>query len=91
MRAKSIPSIPKPESSPTLTPEAFGTRLMLLRIQRHDWSVADLARRVGLRNEQIRDWENGRSFPVLASFILLADALGVTLDYLVGREKNDVS
>jgi len=64
---------------------------MLLRIQRHDWSVADLARRVGLRNEQIRDWENGRSFPVLASFILLADALGVTLDYLVGREKNDVS
>ena len=44
-----------------------------------------LAESVGVKSSMVSWWETGRSFPHILNCISLADALGVTLDELVGR------
>lgn len=40
----------------------------------------------GLTRAMVHNWRTGNGFPKLASLIVLADYLGVSLDRLVGRE-----
>lgn len=44
-----------------------------------------LAKAVGLTSKSISAYECGRAVPTLNTLIKLADALGVSLDTLVGR------
>lgn len=45
----------------------------------------DLAKIVGVTPGSVFGWERGRTNPELATAIRVADALEVTLDYLLGR------
>lgn len=52
------------------------------------WTQAELARRMGLSSAfgqvQVSHWENDRKAPSAKNLIRLADALEVSVDYLLG-------
>ena len=50
-----------------------------------EWSQADLAARSGLQPSAVSHFETGRRAPSFDNLRRLADALGVTTDYLLGR------
>jgi transcriptional regulator with XRE-family HTH domain len=61
---------------------SFGQHLRTLR-QGAGLSRAELARRSGVPASTLRNWENDRSFPTVATtFLRLAEALGVTPERL---------
>lgn len=63
----------------------LGQRLKTLREDR-GWSQNELARRAGVHGVSISRWERGeRTEITLSQFVKLADALGVSLDDLLGR------
>jgi transcriptional regulator with XRE-family HTH domain len=47
---------------------------------------SDVAEKVGVTHSVIYHWETGRSMPILQTLLRIADAYGVSLDELVGRE-----
>ena len=49
------------------------------------YSQPKLAMKSGLLVQNISVWETGRAFPNIINLIPIADALGITLDELVGR------
>ena len=49
------------------------------------YTKADLARKTGLSYQTLDKWEKGKTYPNVFNLIPIADALGVTLDELVGR------
>ena len=50
-----------------------------------DITQAELAKRVGVDTASVQNWENGDYMPSLRTTIRLADALGITIEQLVGR------
>lgn len=46
-----------------------------------------LAKEIKVSKAVISMWENGLRVPTMFSLIAIADYFGVTIDYLVGREK----
>ena len=44
-----------------------------------------VAEETGISAGNISDWKKGRSYPTASKMILLADYLGCSIDYLVGR------
>lgn len=50
------------------------------------WSQTELARRLGVSKQAVSNWENDNIQPSVDVLIRLADAFGVTTDYLLGRE-----
>lgn len=65
----------------------FHERLRRLRLER-GWGITELAREAGLRKTQISYYEIGRYRPTGDALIRLADALEVTLDYLMRGEES---
>jgi transcriptional regulator with XRE-family HTH domain len=65
-------------------PQEFPERLRKAR-EAKDLSQTDLATRSGLEPSAISHFETGRRQPSFANLKRLADALAVTIDYLVGR------
>ena len=61
----------------------FGQRLRALRISR-DLRVCDMSAITGLSKYTIRMAELDQSNPTLLTMTCLADALGVSIDYLLG-------
>lgn len=61
-------------------------KAMWLARQKAGMGVAELAEKAGIVDSTIRTCERGRSLPGLWTLWHLADALGVGLDELVGRE-----
>lgn len=55
------------------------------------WRQIDLVRATGLTDSQISSWYNGRYRPNGEAMAKLAKALGVTVDYLLGKEDVPVS
>lgn len=51
-------------------------------------SQSELAAKAGLQPAAISHFENGRRAPSFANLRKLADALSVSIDYLLGREEN---
>lgn len=51
----------------------------------HNWTQHDLAERLGLSRAAVSHFETGCRQPDLETLDLLADTLGVTMDYLFGR------
>jgi transcriptional regulator with XRE-family HTH domain len=69
---------------PTEWELAMGARLKDLRL-RAGLTQEALARRADVGNDAVRNWERGRRTPGLDMAVKLADALGISLDELVGR------
>jgi transcriptional regulator with XRE-family HTH domain len=64
----------------------FQERLLLAR-RRLAMSQGTLARRAALFPTDISKYERGQSMPTLPRLVRLADALGTSTDYLLGREE----
>ena len=60
----------------------LGIRIALLRTA-HNWSQADLARRIGVSTSAVGMYEQSRRAPSLDLVVRLAQELGVTTDYLL--------
>ena len=52
----------------------------------HNLSQSELARKTGIKHQNISRWENGKAFPCIDFCVKLADFYGITLDELVGRD-----
>lgn len=60
----------------------LGERVRELR-KEHGWSQAALGQRIGTDSHRISRYENGHITPSVDALVKLADALEVTVDYLV--------
>jgi len=63
----------------------LGDRVRELR-KEHGWSQGELGERIGTDAGRISRYEGGRITPSLEALVRLADALGVTADYLVRED-----
>lgn len=50
-------------------------------------TIADIARACGVSPQRLYDWREARAEPRLNNLARLANGLGVTVDWLVGNEK----
>lgn len=71
-------------SQSSSSPEDFSVRLRATR-EAKGLSQADLAAKTGLQPSAISHFETGRRAPAFDNLKVLADALSVTTDYLMGR------
>lgn len=49
----------------------------------NDWNAAQLAKAIGCGNSCVGKWLNGENSPSLEYIVLIADAMNVSLDYLL--------
>jgi transcriptional regulator with XRE-family HTH domain len=66
-------------------PESFGDRLRRTREEK-GLNQADLAEKTGFQASAVSHFESGRRAPSFDNLRKLADALAVSIDYLLGRE-----
>lgn len=61
----------------------------VLKELRYDKKVGqvELAKSIGVSKGVISLWENGLREPTMSNLIALSEYFGVSLDYLVGKEK----
>lgn len=64
----------------------FSSRLKNSR-ERNRMTQSDLAKILGRSVQTISNWENQINLPSLETLDMLCDALNVSSDYLMGREK----
>ena len=64
-----------------------GNIIALLRKEKN-WSQTDLATKSGVSREMIGKYERGEAVPSIEAAKKIADAFGVSLDYLVGEGIN---
>lgn len=50
------------------------------------YTQAKIAKKIGVKQSTVSFWETDRFSPTIMLAVCLADALGITLDELVGRE-----
>jgi len=63
----------------------MGERLHMLR-RGKGWTQDDLAGKVGVSQSMVSIWERGETRKIdLKLLVILADTIGVSLDYLLGR------
>ena len=62
--------------------ESFGGMIAALRKEK-GMTQLDLATRMGVTDKAVSKWERDLSFPDVASLLLLAEVLGVTVDELL--------
>ena len=63
----------------------FGERLRMIR-EKAGLSQEELAKKIGIHRNSIGGYERDVNEPSLFMLCCLADALGVSTDYLVGRK-----
>lgn len=54
----------------------------------HKISQSELAKQIGYSQNMISQWENGTRDPNTETLKILANYFGVSVDYLIGRDKN---
>ena len=59
--------------------------------ERSGRTTAELAKRIGVSQAAVSQWDTGKKFPSSETLCKLADLYGVSIDYLVGRESADPS
>jgi transcriptional regulator with XRE-family HTH domain len=69
--------------SPRPTAAEFGRRLVLVREVRGIVSQIEAAKVVGVKPDRYGGWEKGKSFPRAGELARLAEAFGVTIDWLL--------
>lgn len=67
----------------------FGARLQELRMS-HNMSLADLGKRIGRSKATICGYENNYKIPPLDILVKMASIFNVSLDYIVGIDKNEM-
>lgn len=65
-------------------------KIMKLRRQ-NNWSQEDLAEKLGISRQSVSKWESGTSIPDLDKIIKLSAVFGVTTDYLLKDEIEEMS
>lgn len=65
----------------------FNENLKLLLLEKNI-KQADLCRMTGIQTSLMSEYINGRKSPTIGNAILIADALNISLDDLVGRKRN---
>lgn len=65
----------------------FNENLKLLLIEKH-LKQADLCRLTHIQTSLMSEYINGKKSPTIGNAVLIADALDVSLDTLVGREES---
>jgi transcriptional regulator with XRE-family HTH domain len=73
------------QSMQILADDTIGQRIRRAR-RRKGWTQAELGLRSGLRESVICKYELGYHIPNPENLSRIADALGVSVDYLLGRE-----
>lgn len=68
--------------------DGFGGRMKYALIKRK-MTQAELSRQTGISKEFITKIINGLSYPTITTAVKIADALGVSLDWLAGRDEPD--
>ena len=68
----------------------IGERLRILRMEQ-GITQQQLADQAGISRSNINTWESGKSLPLPDGLIALANCLGCTVDYLLGRESEEGS
>ena len=61
-------------------------RILELRVA-HGYTQVTLAKKLGVSKQAVSNWENDNIQPSIEMLVRLADAFGVTTDYLLGREE----
>jgi transcriptional regulator with XRE-family HTH domain len=69
--------------------KAFGLRLKELRKQK-GWTQKELANQIDIRFAQLNKYECGMHIPPIEKLIQLSDILGVTLDYLIMGNRDQI-
>lgn len=65
---------------------ALGSRIVALRQERR-WSQRALGARLGIDTSKLSRYENGEHLPPHLTLLQIADAFGISLDVLMGRER----
>jgi transcriptional regulator with XRE-family HTH domain len=63
----------------------FSCRLRAWRAE-HNLSQEQAAELMHVSTRALQTWESGTQFPRLDTFLLIADTMNVSLDFLAGRE-----
>lgn len=58
---------------------------LFLRIKELNLTAKKLSDDTGISTGNISDWKSGRSMPTALKLVILADYLGCSVDYLLGR------
>ena len=66
--------------------ETFGQRFTRLRKQR-GLTQEELGEKIGISGQAVSKWENDASMPDISLLVQLSDILGVSLDDLLGKER----
>jgi transcriptional regulator with XRE-family HTH domain len=69
--------------------KAFGLRLKALRKQK-GWTQKELANQIDIRFAQLNKYECGMHIPPIEKLVQLSDILGVTLDYLIKGNRDQI-
>jgi len=68
----------------------FGIKLQILRKDKR-LSQEDLAEQLGVSRQAVSKWERGEGYPEMDTVIMISNLFGVTLDYLLKDNDEDVS
>lgn len=69
-------------------PYKIGTRIQQLR-RENDIKQIQLAKQIKVDRTSLSSYENNKRLPDIFILCEIADAFGVSLDYLVGREEKE--
>lgn len=64
----------------------FAENLKALRAEKHISQLA-LAKRLGVTQQCVSEWERGNTEPTMTYLCMMADIFGITLDALCGKVK----
>ncbi len=73
-----------------LDSKKFGTKVAALRKEK-GLTQNQLAEKLNISNKAVSRWETGEGFPEISLLASLADALGVTVDFLLKEEITDIT
>ncbi len=68
--------------------ESLGERIARLR-KEMNYTQEQLAEKMGITPQSVSKWEKGVTSPDITALPLLADIFGITIDELLGRNKNE--
>lgn len=66
----------------------IGARIKLLRKQ-HNWTLKQLAERLGVRYQQLNKYESGLNTPPADKLILLSEIFQTSVDFLLTGERSE--
>ena len=61
----------------------------MLKIEQKELTQSELAKKLGVTDRSISNWENGKNMPDLSLFKPLCDILGITINELMSGENID--